>query len=318
MGSPRSLPLLLLLVLPTVAGGCLSTPTKYDPELHGPLEAGVTNTGGAGGRGSPGTGGTAGKADGPKIPVGAEGCTAQAPCTVLGQPCIVGTTICASDGTSTCGETAKLQANGSSCGVGDSVCLDGVCSACKPGSECALESQPCRRGAIDCGSGRPECIDMGNAPNGTECGQGMVCKDGTCSLCAAGDSCVPSNPCHEGMLECAAGTASCRDTGRPKAAGSSCGTDRVCGANGVCVACSMGKACELPDEPCRAGRDRVRRWRCDVRRLRERAQRKGLWIWSGLSRWILRGLQRGHELLAGQQMSCWKFVMCQRHPGVFG
>ena len=186
MGSPRSLPLLLLLVLPTVAGGCLSTPTKYDPELHGPLEAGVTNTGGAGGRGSPGTGGTAGKADGPKIPVGAEGCTAQAPCTVLGQPCIVGTTICASDGTSTCGETAKLQANGSSCGVGDSVCLDGVCSACKPGSECALESQPCRRGAIDCGSGRPECIDMGNAPNGTECGQGMVCKDGTCSLCAAG------------------------------------------------------------------------------------------------------------------------------------
>lgn len=240
---------LLLLVIPAVStAACWSSPAKYDPDLHGPLDGAVAG----GGRGA-GPIGVAGgvSTDGANGPTG--GCVPQAPCTVPGKPCTVGTTVCAADGTSTCGETAKLHANGSVCGAGDSVCLDGVCSVCKPGAECPVESQLCKRGVIDCGSGKPTCMVSGNSPNGRECGQGMVCRDGDCAECAAGDACIPSNSCHEGILECGAGASSCRDTGRPSAAGSVCGPDKVCAATGECVVCSAGKTCDLP-ELCLAGR----------------------------------------------------------------
>lgn len=191
--------------------------------------------------------------DGP-APSGQTGCVPAAPCVLPDKPCIAGATICEGDGTSRCGETASLRPNGTACGGGDSVCSDGVCSACKAGLDCQLPGQPCRRGAIDCASGRPECVESGLAPNGLECGQPMmVCQEGACASCTAGSPCVPTNPCHEGTLTCS-GTVSCTDSGVSRPPGSACGTGMVCDPSGACVSCSSGMACDLPStEPCKIG-----------------------------------------------------------------
>ena len=249
-------PVLLALSVTVVLAGCLAKPAQFDPldpTAGGGAGGGPTETGAGGAAGSgrggtkdgPGSAGTAG--------TGGFVCEPGSPCVVPGKPCIVGSTVC--EGVSaTCAETTRLQANGSPCG-GDSVCLDGICSACKAGLECPLQGAPCKSGAIECGTGKPECNEGGNAPNGASCGSAMVCKEGTCMACQAGDSCLPANPCHEGTLDCAGGGAACTDSGRVKAAGSQCGVNKVCGPAGECVACVAGMACELQEEPCKTGRD---------------------------------------------------------------
>ena len=247
---------LWLLAAAVLAAGCYQV--RKDPPDGGvnvvrPGGAGGSggNRGGSGGGGGRGAGGT--EEDGPQGPV-TDGftCDPNAPCTLQDSPCLVGQTTC-DNGMSGCKPTDKPQANGTACSD-DSVCLDGVCSKCQRGIECPIPGNVCRVGAIECASGKPECLQVGNAPNGATCGEGQVCKDGTCSPCAAGDSCVPANPCHEGTLACAGAVASCTDTGMAKAPGSACGASKVCGATGECVACMAGMACDLPMEPCKTGK----------------------------------------------------------------
>jgi hypothetical protein len=262
--SPVSSSIMVLLASCLWSAGCLSKAPQYEEPVN-PNAAG--GTGGALGMGSGGAPGSLRSNDGPD-PGGAGGtagvpgtggaagfsCEPASPCVVPGKPCVVGATVC--EGTSaTCAETTRLQANGSPCGLGN-VCLDGICSTCQAGLECPLPSaNPCKLGSIECGTGRPECTEAGNAPNGTTCGQGMVCRDGACTACQAGDSCVPANPCHDGTLDCTGGPAStCKDSGQEKPAGSQCGANKVCGPTGECVACTAGMACELPDGPCKLGK----------------------------------------------------------------
>jgi hypothetical protein len=183
--------------------------------------------------------------------VGSGECLAGSRCLVPASPCLVGATTC-TNGASGCTVTAVKQANGTACGM-DSVCLDGACSACTAGTPCPLPGKPCRAGSIDCAGGRPECVEMGNAPAGQMCGSGMVCKDGSCAACAAGDPCVPANPCHEGTLDCTGGVSRCMDTGRPLGAGMECGPGKVCGPDGTCLACKAGTACDSKD-PCKTGK----------------------------------------------------------------
>jgi hypothetical protein len=188
-------------------------------------------------------------ADAAGVPV--VGCVDSSPCALTSNPCIVGATTCSGQ-TATCMPTDKHQANGTACGT-DSVCLDGVCSACTAGAICALPTKPCRVGAIDCTGGKPECVETGNAAAGASCGGGMVCKDGSCGTCAAGDPCVPSNPCHQGTLDCSGGVPKCADSGKPLSAGATCGPGQVCGSDGSCVVCKAGASCDSKDV-CKVGK----------------------------------------------------------------
>lgn len=74
----------------------------------------------------------------------------------------------------------------------------------------------------------------------------------TVVTCDPGSSCVPKDPCHEGERVCDSELGSCRDTGEPRANGTSCGGDSTC-RDGTCVTCIAGDACELMDSPCRVG-----------------------------------------------------------------
>jgi hypothetical protein len=192
-----------------------------------------------------------GGASGGNTNIGSSGCVAGTPCMVPSTPCLVGTTAC-SGGNATCIPGDKRQANGTSCGV-DTVCLDGTCSKCAAGASCDLSAKPCRVGAIDCTGGRPECLEVGNAAAGISCGAGMVCRDGNCVACLAGDPCVPTNPCHQGMLDCSGSMSRCIDANRMIPAGESCGIGRVCGLDGTCVSCMAGTSCDTKD-PCIAGK----------------------------------------------------------------
>src|SRR5262249_13981294 len=49
------------------------------------------------------------------------------------------------------------------------------------------------------------------------------------------------------------GTPVCTDSGTPVAAGTSCGTNKVCSAAGACGACTVGASCAVPGKPCRTG-----------------------------------------------------------------
>ena len=87
--------------------------------------------------------------------------------------------------------------------------------------------------------------------NGTACGSGMVCENGSCVACTSGTSCVPTNACHTGTESCSGGVSTCTDTGTNVANGTACGTNEVC-ASGSCVACTVGASC-MPTNPCHVG-----------------------------------------------------------------
>ena len=237
-------------LLSAVLAGCYQA-QKYPPEAGVDVERDAAGRKDAPAGGSGGNGGSsaAGGAGG----VGPTACKSGDPCVIPGKPCLVGATACDGSGQATCTETTRPQANGSPCG-GESVCLDGVCSGCKAGLECPIEGAPCRTGVIECASGKPECTEIGNAPNGATCGQGMVCKEGACTTCGAGDSCVPANLCHDGTLACTGGVAICNDSGTSRPPGGQCGANRVCSPTGECLACTAGMACDLPNEPCKIGK----------------------------------------------------------------
>jgi hypothetical protein len=178
-------------------------------------------------------------------------CQPGSPCLLTDSPCLAGETEC-NGGAATCKRTDKRVANGTACGP-DAVCSEGDCMPCTRGASCMLDGKPCRSGAIECGGGKPECLETGNAADGTSCGVGMVCQQGACTMCMAGAMCVPMNPCHEGTLDCAGAAPVCNDAARNRTAGETCGTDKVCNPTGECVACMAGMTCDLPD-PCKVGK----------------------------------------------------------------
>ena len=95
--------------------------------------------------------------------------------------CSEGLIACASSTTpGTCLATAA-RADGTSCGSG-LVCGGGVCVAqCTAGSTCAL-SNPCAVGATTCDSAwsAARCTSVAYRPDGTACGTGQTCRQGSC------------------------------------------------------------------------------------------------------------------------------------------
>ena len=47
-----------------------------------------------------------------------------------------------------------------------------------PAAACTVTGKPCRTGTIACTTGAPVCTEIGQSPNGTSCGTGMVCQAG--------------------------------------------------------------------------------------------------------------------------------------------
>jgi hypothetical protein len=70
-------------------------------------------------------------------------------------------------------------------------------------------------------------------------------------VCVENMDCRANNPCHVGKAHCAGGALTCEDTGAKRAAGSPCGSDRVCDAAGACVECAAGASCQLDNQPCK-------------------------------------------------------------------
>jgi hypothetical protein len=165
-------------------------------------------------------------------------------------PCHQGTLDCA-NGQSTCVDMNSALAAGESCGPNMVCNSGGQCTACTAGQPCTT-TDPCKMGKIACSSGAPVCMTAGNAANGTACGNGMVCSEGSCVACQTGMVCVPDNKCHTGSLSCTTGQAECKDTSNNLPNGTSCGTNMVC-SGGQCNACTDGTGC-TPANPCRTGK----------------------------------------------------------------
>ena len=180
-------------------------------------------------------------------------CQEGASCEPTDKVCNEGKLTCA--GAPKCVATTTSVKNGTSCGTGR-VCGDGACVACVAGDICDIPGKPCRTGVVTCNTGKAECLEFNNAPNGRTCGDAaakMVCSNGACKECVVDKACTPANPCHEGAQTCT-GDLLCMDTGKPVADGSEvCGPGKVCKA-GACSACVAGGDCIPLNTVCKAGK----------------------------------------------------------------
>ncbi len=140
--------------------------------------------------------------------------------------------------------------DGTSCGL-HLACLGGLCS-CQPGGSCSVAGNPCQAGSFSCGGGTPSCGNVQNLPDGTSCGTGQVCRQGSCVACSAGSTCL-AGPCLVGTLSCGSGSSQCANP-QPAQNGISCSADGgfVCD-NGSCIACAAGSSCNPPGNPCMVG-----------------------------------------------------------------
>src|SRR5450432_1893243 len=160
-------------------------------------------------------------------------CTNGAPCSPT-NTCHLGTLSCTA-GAPMCLDGASNAPAGTACGAGMLCSAVGVCGACVVGASCTVPGNQCRVGVTACNTGSPVCVESGNAPNGSDCGAGMVCSGGACTSCTAGLDCVPTNACHTGKTTCVP-SVSCPDAGGVVPNGMACGADKVC-SNGNCTAC---------------------------------------------------------------------------------
>ncbi len=167
-------------------------------------------------------------------------------------PCHEGTLDCAG-GAAACTDSGRVKAAGSQCGVNKVCGSAGECVACVAGMACELPQEPCKTGKIECTTGAPACVTSGNAQNGKACGDGRVCRDGTCETCADGMPCTPDNKCHTGTLSCTSGRPTCMDSGTNTRNGTQCGNNQFC-SNGSCVACTPNMACTPNNNSCKTGR----------------------------------------------------------------
>jgi len=101
-------------------------------------------------------------------------------------------------------------------------------------------------------TGTSECVANGTKPPGTPCATDRVCSSsGSCDICNDGDTCIPNNKCHKGVLSCASGAQVCTDTGMSATNGTNCGTKLFC-YNGMCSPCDDGATC-TPSNACKNG-----------------------------------------------------------------
>jgi hypothetical protein len=174
---------------------------------------------------------------------------------VAANNCHQGTISCAT-GSPVCADTNLNVADGTSCGSG-LVCIDGACGTpCTPDQACTSPNA-CKLAATTCASATasPVCTEGGNVNDGTDCGSGVVCRDGTCvPACQGSQTCQPPNPCTIGVTSCPT-TASdpvCILTGN-KDDGISCGQGLVCsGGSCVSITCQAGTPCQ-PSDLCMDG-----------------------------------------------------------------
>jgi hypothetical protein len=244
---------LLSSVAMLVLAGCSDLRSLPDPGTPGgaAVEAGAVSGGSL--PGDSGTTPVATYSDAATTADAVDGCIDGAPCALPAMPCMTGLTVCRS-AEAACVPSDKKKANGTACGTA-SVCLDGACVPCASGARCDVPGNSCRSGGVDCTAGKPQCIEIGDVPNGSPCGgaTGNVCLNGSCQPCAAGKPCVPANACHGGTLECAGGVPKCIDTNQPTTPGTVCDVEKVCSATGQCVACVAGAPCDTSD-PCKVGK----------------------------------------------------------------
>ncbi|MER2562604.1 MAG: hypothetical protein ABTQ32_17900 [Myxococcaceae bacterium] len=203
--------------------------------------------GGATAGGAATAGGSAGGAAG-----GSPGCQNNQPCAGnTGAPCLSGVTFCQA-GTPSCIDGPAVS--GVACG-NNLICRNGNCVTCTEGVTCSSNADPCREGETVCGSDAG-CVDTTRQkPAGSPCGVGRVCTTaGQCITCSEGAICSgnPSNPCVQGVVRCASGSAVCVD-GPAAPSGLACGVDRVC-LNGNCLQCAANTPCASnPGAPCKRG-----------------------------------------------------------------
>ena len=109
-------------------------------------------------------------------------CQAGASCEPTNR-CHTGTLQC-TGGTPTCMDTNTNVPPGTTCGQ-DRVCNAGACTDCTVGATCNVTGKPCRRGTTACNTGAPVCLEAGDQPNGSVCGNNQVCSAGMCVACTA-------------------------------------------------------------------------------------------------------------------------------------
>jgi hypothetical protein len=183
-------------------------------------------------------------------------CTVGLACTPT-NPCHAGFTSCSP--TMTCADSGANLVNGTVCGT-NKVCSNGTCSTCTAGTSCQPTNM-CRTGATSCVTGSSVCAETGNRPNGTTCGNNMVCNNGNCVACTAGTTCTPTNPCKTGKTSCSTGSSVCTESGN-KPTGTVCGAAQSCTGGVVTSAamCDQSQACvtstmDCPGECNSAGTD---------------------------------------------------------------
>lgn len=181
-------------------------------------------------------------------------CTSGQSCATNPGRCFAGTTSCSSGSTS-CVDGTPL-ASGTTCGTGLVCNGTGSCVACSEGSACTTNpGQACFQGVISCSSGGPVCVNGAAKPSGTSCGTNLVCSQGACVACTMGQSCTtnPNAACAAGVISCSSGQPVCVD-GSPRAAGTDCGSGKVCDGAGFCGMCTAGQSCTgNPSPGCHVG-----------------------------------------------------------------
>jgi hypothetical protein len=143
--------------------------------------------------------------------------------------CHTGTVDCSS-GAAVC-VPVRARADGAGCGT-DAVCFHGSCRACAQGASCTVDA--CHGpGTVDCATGEPVCAGAPFVRDGASCGDGQVCRAGSCRACAQGASCQ-LDACHTGTLACDTGEGVCTGAPVEAANGAACGSGLACAA-GACV-----------------------------------------------------------------------------------
>jgi hypothetical protein len=171
----------------------------------------------------------------------------------------------ASNGSNSCQTCVPAESNSAWTNVADSTacgsnkyCYGGQCVACLQGSACT-PTNACHDGVQQCSSSSASCSDTGSSKaNGTSCGSGKVCNNGSCqSGCWVGGSYYasgatsPTNSCQS--CQPASSTTSLS----PVSNGTSCGSGKVCNGGSCSSGCYIGgsyyaNGTASPSDPCKA------------------------------------------------------------------
>jgi hypothetical protein len=172
-------------------------------------------------------------------------CT-QTPCTGLTY-CDLATGVCkpgcASAAQCAANETCELSTHACECVPGFTRYPSGVC-----GNGCEIGGVEYAAGTKNPANACQICVPAQNnagwsaVADSTACGANLYCYGGTCTACLTGSACTPANPCHDGVQQCTAGSASCADTGASKPNGTGCGAGKVCTSGNCQTGCFVGGA----------------------------------------------------------------------------